>query len=231
MYKCLVIDDEPLALDVLAAYINKVENLQLVDVTTNPVEGLLRVQAGEVNLVFLDIEMPGITGIEFMKLAGSNCKIIITTAYPQFALQGYEYNVVDYLLKPISLSRFTKAIEKLPALQTATASTQAEYMFVKSEYKLVRVDFSNIVYLEALRDYVAIITVDGNKILTLQSLAAFDADLPHTTFVRIHKSYIINISKINSIEKNKVVINNICLPVGETYRAAFQKKITGLREM
>lgn len=231
MYRCLVIDDEPLALDILAGYINKTENLRLVDVTTNPLEGLQRVQAGEADLVFLDIEMPGITGITFMQLAGNACKIILTTAYPQFALQGYEYNVVDYLLKPVSFNRFTKAVEKLPALHTAAHSKPVTYMFVKSEYKLLRIDFSNILYFEALRDYVAIITADGNKILTLQSLTSFEAALPAETFARIHKSYIINISKIKSIEKNRVIINNTYLPVGETYKTAFQKNITRLGEM
>lgn len=231
MYRCLVIDDEPLALEVLAGYVNKTENLQLVDVTTNPITGLQRVQAGEADLVFLDIEMPEINGITFMQLAGNTCKIILTTAYPEFALQGYEYNVVDYLLKPVSFVRFTKAVEKLPALHTAINTKPAGYMFVKSEYKLLRVDFNNILYLEALRDYVGIITADGNKILTLQSLTSFEAALPTETFARIHKSYIINISKINTIEKNRVTIKTACLPVGETYKTSFQNKIIGLGEL
>ncbi len=225
MYRCLVIDDEPLALNVLADYIRQTEELQLADVTTSPLQGLQRVQAGEADLVFLDIQMPEITGMEFMKRVGSTCKIILTTAYPEFALEGYEYNVTDYLLKPISFERFTKAIKKLPALTTGKPIIPPDYLFVKSEYKLLRVDFNSICYLESLRDYVAIHLTDGGKILTLQSLSSFVQELPEHLFARIHKSYIVAINKINFIEKNKVAISNNHLPVGDTYKTVFYKKI------
>lgn len=225
MYRCLVIDDEPLALNVLAEYIRQTEELQLTDVTTNPLHGLQRVQAGEADLVFLDIQMPAITGIEFMKRVGDSCKIILTTAYPEFALEGYEYNVTDYLLKPISFERFTKAIKKLPVLTTGKPIIPPDYLFVKSEYKLLRIDFNSILYLESLRDYVAIHLTDGSKILTLQSLSSFAQELPEHLFARIHKSYIVALNKINFIEKNKVAISNSHLPVGDTYKTAFHKKI------
>jgi two-component system, LytTR family, response regulator len=225
MYRCLVIDDEPLALNVLADYIRQTEGLQLTDVTTNPLHGLQRVQAGEADLVFLDIQMPEINGMEFMKRAGSTCKIILTTAYPEFALEGYEYNVTDYLLKPISFERFTRAINKLPVLPTGKSIITPDYLFVKSEYKLLRVDFNSILYLESLRDYVAIHLSDGTKILTLQSLSSFVQELPEHLFARIHKSYMVALNKINFIEKNKVAIGNSHLPVGDTYKAAFHKKI------
>lgn len=224
MYRCLVIDDEPLALNVLADYIRQTDGLQLTDVTTSPLEGLQRVQAGETDLVFLDIQMPELTGIQFMKLAGNASKIILTTAYPEFALDGYEYNVTDYLLKPISFERFTKAIQKLPLLNNRPL-VSPDYLFVKSEYKLRRVDFNNILFLESLRDYVAIHLVNGHKILTLQSLSSFENELPGHLFARIHKSYIVALNKINFIEKNKVIINEHYLSVGDTYRSAFQKKI------
>lgn len=227
MYRCIVIDDEPLALNVLADYIRQTDGLQLVDITTSPIKGLQRIQNNEANLVFLDIQMPELTGIQVMKIIDQRCKVILTTAYPEFALEGYEYNVTDYLLKPVSFERFTKAIQKLPA--TAAAETikapQQEYFFVKSEYKLLRIDFSQVLYLEALRDYVAIHTADGNKILTLQSMASFEKELPSHLFARIHKSYIISISKISFIEKNRVVIADKFLPVGETYKTAFLQKI------
>jgi two-component system LytT family response regulator len=225
MYRCLVIDDEPLALNVLADYIRQTDGLQLVDVTTSPLQGLQRVQAGEADLVFLDIQMPEITGMEFMKRVGTSCKIILTTAYPEFALEGYEYNVTDYLLKPISFERFTKAIKKLPVVTTGKPIIPPDYLFVKSEYKLLRVDFSSILYLESLRDYVAIHITDGTKILTLQSLTSFVQELPEHLFARIHKSYIVALNKINFIEKNKVAISSNHLPVGDTYKAAFHKKI------
>lgn len=225
MYRCLVIDDEPLALNVLAEYIRQTEGLQLADVTTNPLHGLQRVQAGEADLVFLDIQMPKITGMEFMKRVGDNCKIILTTAYPEFALEGYEYNVTDYLLKPISFERFTKAIKKLPILTTGKPIIPPDYLFVKSEYKLLRVDFNNILFLESLRDYVAIHLTDGSKILTLQSLSSFVQELPEHLFARIHKSYIVALNKINFIEKNKIAIGNHHLPVGDTYKISFHRKI------
>lgn len=225
MYRCLVIDDEPLALNVLADYIRQTEGLQLADVTTNPQQGLQRVQAGEADLVFLDIQMPEMTGMDFMKRVGSTCKIILTTAYPEFALEGYEYNVSDYLLKPISFERFTKAIKKLPVLLTGKHIIPPDYLFVKSEYKLLRVDFNSILYLESLRDYVAIHLTDGTKTLTLQSLSSFVQELPEHLFARIHKSYIVALSKINFIEKNKVVIHHHQLPVGDTYKTAFHRKI------
>lgn len=227
MYRCIVIDDEPLALNVLADYIRQTDGLQLVDITTSPIKGLQRIQNNEANLVFLDIQMPELTGIQVMKIIDQRCKVILTTAYPEFALEGYEYNVTDYLLKPVSFERFTKAIQKLPAAVAAetTKAPQQEYFFVKSEYKLLRIDFSQVLYLESLRDYVAIHTADGNKILTLQSMSSFEKELPSRLFARIHKSYIISISKISFIEKNRVVIGNKFLPVGETYKTAFLQKI------
>ena len=224
MYRCIVIDDEPLALNVLAGFIRRTDELLLVDVTTNPVNGLQRVQAGEADLVFLDIQMPKLSGIQFMQLAANQCKIILTTAYPEFAIDGYEYNALDYLLKPISFERFLKAIQKLPALSDKLPE-QPDYIFVKSEYKLLRLEINEMLYLESLRDYVAIYTVDGNKILTLQSLASFEKELPAHLFCRIHKSYIIAFNKINFIEKSKVVINNQYLPVGEFYKTDFWKRI------
>jgi two-component system, LytTR family, response regulator len=226
MYRCLIIDDEPLALNVLADYVQQSKGLQLVDVTTSPIHGLQRVQAGEADLVFLDIQMPELNGIQFMKIAGNLCKIIVTTAYPEYAIDGYEYNAVDYLLKPISFERFTKAIQKLPELSANNKPPlQPDYLFVKSEYKLLRIDFSLILYLESLRDYVAIHIAGGNKILTLQSMASFEKELPEHLFIRIHKSFIIALNKISFIEKNKVIITNIYLPVGDTYKINFQKRI------
>jgi two-component system, LytTR family, response regulator len=225
MYRCIAIDDEPLALNVLADYIRQTTGLQLVDVTTQPAEGLARVQAGEADLVFLDIQMPGLTGIQFMKLAGNNCRFILTTAFAAFALEGYEYNVVDYLLKPFSYERFSKAIQKLPVVPEQTVPAKPDYLFIKSEYKLLRVDFSSMLFLESLRDYVAIHTADGKRILTLQPLSYFETELPAQQFARIHKSYIIALNKISYIEKNRVIINTFHLPVGDTYKPDFLKKI------
>ncbi len=224
MYRCIVIDDEPLALNVLAGFIRSTDGLLLTDVTTDPVSGLQRVQAGEADLVFLDIQMPQMSGIEFMQLSANKCKVILTTAYREFAIDGYEYNALDYLLKPISYERFLKAIDKLPVLQHKLIG-QPGYIFVKCEYKLLRIEINDILYLESLRDYVAIYTTDGNKTLTLQNLVSFEKELPAHLFCRIHKSYIIALNKISFIEKSKVVINNQYLPVGEFYKTDFWKRI------
>ncbi len=215
--RCLIIDDEPLALNVLAGYIQQTADLQLVDLTTRPRHGLTRVLNREADLVFLDIEMKELHGMEFLKQAAGYAHFILTTAYPDYALQGYEFDVKDYLLKPISYERFIKAVQKIPPPVTAPASPG--YFFVKSEYKLIRVEYADIIYLEALRDYVAIHTAKGQKLLTLQSLGSFEKELPAAQFARVHKSYIVSLSRISVVEKNRLLLNELIIPVGETYRA------------
>lgn len=214
--RCLIIDDEPLALNVLAGYIQQTPELQLVDLTTRPRHGLTRVLNREADLVFLDIEMKELHGMEFLKQAAGHAHFILTTAYPDYALQGYEFDVKDYLLKPFSYERFLKAVQKIPAPVTAPVSPG--YFFVKSEYKLIRVDHADIIYLEALRDYVAIHTSNGQKLLTLQSLSSFEKELPPSLFARVHKSYIVALSRVTIVEKNRLSLREIVIPVGETYR-------------
>jgi two-component system, LytTR family, response regulator len=214
--RCLIIDDEPLALNVLAGYIQQTPSLQLVDLTTRPRHGLTRVLNGEADLVFLDIEMKELHGMEFLKQATGHAHFILTTAYPDYALQGYEFDVKDYLLKPFSYERFLKAVQKIPP--PVKASVTPGYFFVKSEYKLIRVDHADIIYLEALRDYVAIHTTKGQKLLTLQSLVSFEKELPAAQFARVHKSYIVALSRITVVEKNRLVLDELSIPVGETYR-------------
>jgi DNA-binding LytR/AlgR family response regulator len=227
MLRCLVIDDEPLALNILADYIRKTEGLYLIDITTNPLHGLQRVKNNEADIVFLDIQMPQLNGIEFLKQASNNCQVILTTAYTQYALQGYEYSVVDYLLKPVSYERFLKALAKIrQAAPHDNANFKPDFFFVKSEYKLIRIDYRDVLYLESLRDYTAIHTTTGQKILTLQSLAYFEKELPANSFIRIQKSYIAAIGKISVIEKNRVLVAEKYLPVGETYRQHLKAVIT-----
>ena len=219
MYRCIAIDDEPLALNILADYIRKTDSLHLVDICTNPKLALQRVLNNEADLIFLDIEMPGLNGIEFMQQTGSTCRFILTTAYPDYALKGYEYNVVDYLLKPIAYDRFLKAVQKLPLMISQPEQNRVSFFFVKSEYKLLRIDYDDVIYLESLRDYVAIHTLSGQKILTLQSLSSFEKELPAHQFVRIHKSYMVAINKLERIAKNRVQIGNLEIPIGDTYRS------------
>lgn len=226
--RTLIVDDEPLAVQLLKGYVETIPELQLVLATTDVYEALKAVQLGKIDLVLLDIQMPELTGLQFMKIMDGQCAVIITTAYPDFALQGYEFDVVDYLLKPFSPDRFAIAAQKALARQKGMRDEKHEgnvdHLFVKSEYRMVKVMLGDILYLEALRDYIAIHTT-GGKILTLQSLRSFEEILPAQLFLRVHKSFILSIPKITAIEKKGVWIGKIFLPVGDTYLEAFRKRL------
>lgn len=228
--KCLIIDDEPLAVKLLRDYATKLPDLEVVMAGSDVFEGLKLAQNGNADLIFLDIQMPELTGIQFMKVLNGKCKVILTTAYEEYALQAFDHDVVDYLLKPFSLERFMTAVqrarERLMVNKPAAAeAAKADYIFVKSEYKVIKIELNDILYLESLRDYVAIHTNSG-KILTLQSLRSFEETLDQAKFMRIHKSYIIAIDKIGTIERKRVVIGDNYLPVGETYLESFWKRLS-----
>ena len=226
--KCLIIDDEPLAVKLLVDYASQTPGLEVVMAGSDVFEGLKIAQNAGVDLVFLDIQMPELSGIQFMKVLNGKCKVILTTAYEEYALQAFDHDVVDYLLKPFSLERFETAIQKargrLNISRPAGESVRTSYIFVRSEYRLLKIELTDILYLESLRDYVAIHTTEG-KIMTLQSLRSFEELLDQHRFMRIHKSYIIAIDKIGSVERKRVVIGKTYLPVGETYLEAFWKKL------
>jgi two-component system LytT family response regulator len=230
--KCLVVDDEPLALQLIASYISRCANLELMHYTSNPVEALDWINAKKVDLIFVDIQMPELSGINLLKIAGNTCKSVLVTAHKQYALEGYEHNVIDYLLKPVTFERFLSCVQKInerfqPAnLEVTSPDSNIDFLFVKTEHKLRRINFSEILYLEGLRDYVAIHTLTG-KILSLESMRSFENRMPQGKFIRIHKSYIISISKIEHIEKNAVFINKIQVPIGQLYKANLLKA-TGL---
>jgi DNA-binding LytR/AlgR family response regulator len=227
MIRCLLVDDEPLALKVLSDYVCKVEGFELVDAATDVYKALEMVQNNLVDLVFLDIQMPELTGIQFMKIIQGKCPVILTTAYPDYALQGFDFNVLDYLLKPISMERFlvaaNKARERLITKQGKTVpATSIDYFFVKSEYKIVKINYADVLFCEGMRDYTAIHTRTG-KILTLQSMQSLEQSLPASVFLRVNKSFIIAINKIDFIEKNRVVIGDTYIPVGESYKEQFNR--------
>lgn len=219
MLKCCILDDEPLAIKLLSGYVAKTPLLELTLATTDPFKALATVQSGEVDLILLDIQMPELTGIQFMKIIDNKCGVILTTAYKDYALQGFEFDVIDYLLKPISFEKFHAAIQKA----TQRLNTQLppkdynHYLFVKSEHRLIKVNFDEIFYFESFRDYITIHTT-SDKIMTLQSLRSFEETLPSDKFLRIHKSHLIAIDKISAIENNRILINNTFLPIGEVYR-------------
>ncbi|MFB5945785.1 LytR/AlgR family response regulator transcription factor [Albibacterium profundi] len=218
--RCLVIDDEPLALDILCDYIKRMPELTLLDCITDPFKGLDMVQNGEVDLLFLDIQMPELSGIDFLKKMDRECDVILTTAYPEYALDGYDLNVVDYLLKPFAFERFKKAVEKAIDVQNI--------LFVKVEHKMQKVDLEEVLYIEGLKDYISIYTGD-ERIITLQNLKKIDSMLPNKRFVRVHKSYIVAVDKINSIERGKISIGEKQIPIGDTYRDLFYKRIENRR--
>ncbi len=243
MIRCLVVDDEPLALHILEDYISKVPFLELIKATTNPIEALTMVQEGNIDLVFLDVQMPELTGIQFLKIANGKTKVILTTAYSQYALEGYELDVVDYLLKPIAFDRFFKSAQKAqgiirPNVKQAVVAEPAQqiqqqqqdflsdFIFVKSEYKIQKVYLHQILFIEGLKDYISIFTTT-ERIITLQSMKKMEDTLPEKHFVRVHKSYIVALNKIDSIERSRIFIGDKVIPVGDTYRDNFFKIIEG----
>jgi two-component system LytT family response regulator len=239
MIRCLVVDDEPLALHILEDYIAKMPFLELVKSTTNPIEALQLVQAGGIDLVFLDVQMPELTGIQFLRIANGKTKVILTTAYSQYALEGYELDVIDYLLKPIAFDRFYKSVQKAqtiiqPAAKTEVKQEQSaqqndflsDFIFVKTEHKIQKVYLNDILFIEGLKDYISIFT-PAERIITLQNMKKMEDALPEKHFIRVHKSYIVSINKIDSIERSRIFIGDKVIPVGDTYRDEFFKIIDG----
>ncbi len=234
MVRCIAVDDEPLALDIIADYVAKIPELSLVASTTNAIEALTMVQNGEADLVFLDVQMPELTGIQFLKIINGKCDVILTTAYPQYALDGYELNVVDYLLKPFAFDRFYKSVQKVlsnrvPKPQqlvtpVAPPTDAVDFIFVKTEHKIQRVDLDEVLYIEGLKDYISIYTA-AERIVTLQNMKKMEDILPANRFVRVHRSYIVALDKIASIERGRIFIQDKIIPVGDTYRDAFFKLI------
>jgi two-component system, LytTR family, response regulator len=239
--KALALDDEPLALRVIQSHAAKIPFLELVHSTTNAVEALVRVQQGDIQLLFLDIQMPDLTGMQFMQLIKGKCKVILTTAYPQYALEGYEYSVVDYLLKPISFERFLKAVQKAQEILQAppqylvenqtivpieNPQTAQDFIFVKTEYKLQRVPHADILYVEGGKDYITIHT-PKERILSLMTLTKIQEMLPSPPFFRVHKSWLIPINKIDSVERQRIFIGKMVIPIGDTYKEDFMKILGG----
>ncbi|TMI86421.1 MAG: response regulator transcription factor [Bacteroidetes bacterium] len=226
--RCVVVDDEPLATKLLVQYVSKTPGLELQMKTTRANEALKQVQDGNVDLIFLDIRMPEMNGIELMKIIRKDCHVVLTTAYPEYALEGFEHDIIDYLLKPITYDRFLIAVNKIKERlhkEPKILTEAPQYIFIKSGHRIRRITFSSILYIEALRDYIAFHT-NEEKILSLENMKNMEEVLPPGIFTRIHKSFIINKSKIEFIEKWKIIINKQYLPVGETYR---KKLVTELK--
>lgn len=223
--KCVIVDDEPLAISLLESYVNKVPFLELVFSTENPIEAMEYVQKNESDLIFLDIQMPELTGINFMKILGDKKKYILTTAYSEYALEGYEHHIIDYLLKPVPFERFYKSALKAQERFTTAASKEETHFFVKSSGQQHRINFKDILYVESIRDYINIKTPEQEYIV-LDTLKSMEQQLSETSFIRIHKSFIVNLHQIRNVAGKKVMlISGNELPVGESYRMGLLTRI------
>lgn len=230
MINVIIVDDEPLALDVLETYIDKIPDLNLVKKCSNALEANTALKEHDIDLMFLDIQMPQLTGIDFLRTLATPPKVIFTTAYANYAVEGFELNAVDYLLKPISLDRFMKAVNKAQeqislenkdAAPTAADGDGEDYIFVKADKKLIKINYSDIVYIEGLKDYV-IIRLNNSRVITLQTMKSLEKKLPVSIFKRIHRSYIVNIQHIQAVQGNmvEVIEKNQAkhIPIGKNYR-------------
>jgi len=233
MMRCMAIDDEPLALELLEDNISKVPYLQLVSSCNNPLEAMKLLQEKPVDLIFLDIQMPGLTGLQFIQSLSNRPQFILITAYEKYALDGFNLDVTDYLVKPVSFDRFLKACNKawdlyqLKSKPKETTAAAPDYFFVNVDYSLVKLSFADISYIEGLKDYIKIhIKSSPKAVITRMSMKSIEEELPAHLFVRIHKSYIVSIASITAIRKNSVFIGAMELPVSDNYKDALTA-ITG----
>ncbi len=230
MIKVVAIDDEPLALQLVKGYIEKTPFLELAGAFDNPVDAVGYIKSSIVDLVLLDIQMPDITGTELASVISGGPKIIFTTAYEKYALEGFRLDAVDYLLKPFSYAEFLKAVQKAQKLidletkQLPSLEVKNDFLFIKSEYKIRRINFSEINYIEGLRDYVKIFLTEEKKpVLSLSTLKALEARLPEERFMRVHRSFIVSLEKVKVIDRNRIVFGEVRIPVTEQYKDSFQK--------
>lgn len=225
MMKCLAIDDEPLALELLVDNISKVPFLKLVSGCDNVMDAMKILEQQTIDLIFLDIQMPGLTGLQFIESMIEKPMIILITAYKQYALEGYNLDVTDYLVKPVSLDRFIKACNKAKQLFELKSipknSPKPEYIFVNADYSMVKITLTDIIYIEGLKDYIKIYLKSAkNPLVTRIPMKTIEEQLPETQFIRIHKSYIVSVSFITAIRKSSVFIDSLELPLSDTYRHA-----------
>jgi len=227
--RAITIDDEPLALKLVSDYVNKTPFLELVEAFENPLDAIEFLSHDQVDLILVDIQMPELTGIEFIHTINTTSKIIFTTAYEKYAIEGYKLNAIDYLLKPFSYEEFLVAAQKarkqteleFNAYPSVEASSQ--FLFLKSEYKIRRINFNDILYIEGLKDYIKVFTTGEDKpVLSIKTMKSLEQKLPVTKFMRVHRSFIVNLDKIDTIERNRIVFGKTYIPISEQYKSKFQ---------
>lgn len=229
---CMVVDDEPLALSLLSDYIEKTPGLNLISAVSNPLAAISYLKSEAIDLIFLDMQMPELSGLEFLELLQKKCMVIVTTAYSEFAIDGYRFEILDYLLKPITMANFQIAVEKAWQLaaknksfnETNAIQPQQPYIFIKTENRFVKINHADICYFEGARDYVVIRTIN-ETILTLQSMKSIQESLPEPTFIRVHKSFIVSLDKIDFIERGRISIRDKMIPISDSYKESFFKNI------
>jgi len=230
MISVVAIDDEPLALQLVKGYVEKTPFLELAASFDNPVEAVTFIGSSDVDLVLLDIQMPDLTGTELAGVISGGPKVIFTTAYEKYALEGFRLDAVDYLLKPFSYAEFLKAVQKAERLidlerrELPVLEVKNDFLFIKSDYKIRRINFSEIHYIEGLKDYVKIFLIGEKKpVLSLSTMKALEARLPGDRFMRVHRSYIVNLDTVKVIERNRIVFGEVRIPITEQYKERFQK--------
>lgn len=227
IWKCLIVDDEPPALKIIKSYIDLVETLSVVASCSNALQAMEILKKEKVDLLFLDIQMPKLTGIGFVKTLPHPPKIIFTTAYKEYAVDAFDLDAVDYLLKPISLERFLKAVNKITNSNTVTeqimTSSKQGFLYFRSERKMVKVFLDDMVYIESLKDYIKIHRLSDKPLMVKQSISTIEAMLPPDLFLRIHRSFIISINKVTAFTPHDLEIGNIEIPIGRQYNSKLKK--------
>ena len=228
--KTIAIDDEPLALRLVSVYVSITPFLELVGAFDNPLDAIDFLSTQSADLIFVDIQMPDLTGIEFARSLENAPKIIFTTAYEKYALEGFKLNAIDYLLKPFSYEEFLKAAQKarkqseLEASVLPTIEANSQFLFLKSEYKIRRINFNDILYIEGLKDYIKVYTTGEDKpVLSLNSIKSLEQKLPEDQFMRVHRSFIVNLNKIDTIERSRIIFGKTYIPVSDQYKDKFQE--------
>lgn len=232
MIRCIIIEDEPLAQDVIKNHLQQSGRFNLVGTYRNALEAKEAIANEEIDLIFLDIQLPGMTGLNFLRSLINPPLVVFTTSYPEYALESYEFNVIDYLLKPISYERFSKTIDKIidgKIFKTAAGEIKPinrEYIFIRSNGKFFRISFSDIIYIEGMKDYLKIHTAD-HTIITHQTMGEMENILPPGQFIRIQKSYIVSTARIKAVSGNSVDMGQVLLPIGLNYKEKFMLFIAG----
>ena len=232
MIKCIIVDDETLAQEVIKNHLQQVDRFELVGTFRNAQEALQALTTQEIDLMFLDIRLPGMSGLQFLQSLSNLPLVVLTTAYAEYALEGYEFNVIDYLLKPISFDRFLKTVNKivdgkmLPQLSKDSGKSMGDHFFVKSNSKFFRINFAAISYIEGMKDYLKIHTGE-NTLITHQTMTDMEKLLPPGQFIRVHKSYIVAISHIRAIYGNSVEVDSSTIPIGISYKDKVMELVSG----